>query len=99
MYTTKGEVRKKRKVNITMKELMIYTAINSDGETVWGIYKRKADLNWTCFYRTTNNEMSGLLNAISFALDYYKDCKVLLGGYWLDHEQLTAKRYEILDNM
>lgn len=82
-----------------MKELMIYTAINRDGETVWGIYKRKADLNWTCFYRTNNSEMSGLINAISFAIDYYKDCKILFGGYWYTTDQLSEKRNEILDNM
>lgn len=82
-----------------MKELMIYTAINRDGETVWGIYKRKADLNWTCFYRTNNNKMSGLLNLMQHIIDYFSGSKVLFGGYWYTTEQLSEKRNEILDNM
>lgn len=33
-----------------MKEIMIYGALNSEHEIVWGIYHRNPDLNWSKFY-------------------------------------------------
>lgn len=82
-----------------MKEIMIYGALNSEFEIVWGIYKRNSELNWSKFYTASNYRKSGLVGAIQYVLEYCKDCIVLFGGYWYNHEQLTEKLYEILDNM
>ena len=82
-----------------MKELMIYSVITSDGDTVWGLYKRKENLNWTWFYHSADGEKKGLINVMQYAIDYCADCKVLWGGYWHTTEQLKEKMYELLYNL
>ena len=82
-----------------MKELMIYHVITSDGDTVWGLYKRNANLNWTWFYHSMDGEKKGLIATMNYAIDYCADCKVLYGGYWYTTKQLKEKMYELLDNL
>lgn len=79
-------------------EIMIYGTITESG-VAWGIYHRKTDLNWTRVVTNDTYGREGLCNMIMYALEYYKDAHVLLGGCWFDHEQLRNKLYEILDNM
>lgn len=77
---------------------MIYATMNSDCTFGWGIYKRKPDLNWTKFISTDKQGDDGMIIIINYALNYFKDAKILFGGYWFNHEQLEQKLYEILDN-
>lgn len=79
-------------------KIMIYGEITANG-LAWGIYHRSAYHNWMRAVTTDSYGMKGLCIMIVYALDYYKDALVLLGGTWYDHEQLANKLYEILDNM
>ena len=82
-----------------MKELMIYHVITSDGDTVWGLYKRNADGNWTWFYHTGDGKTKGLITVMNYAIDYCADCMVFYDGTWFTTEQLKEKMYEVLDSI